>query len=113
MKTEILVAAIENPGTHVFVILDDYERIIGTATLCALTLPTGRTAHIEAVVVKKKYRGQGLGKMLMEHIIDYARCEFPGIVIHLTSNSNRVVANEMYKRLGLKKVETNVYKINV
>ena len=111
VKPEILISAIENPGTHVFALLNNDERIIGTATLCILELPTGRTAHVEAVVIKAVYRGQGLGRMLMEHVIDYAHFEFPGVTIHLTSNPNRVAANELYKRLGFKKSETNVYRM--
>lgn len=111
--TDTLVRAIENPGTHVFALLDDDGRIIGTATLCVMALPTGSAAHVEAVVVKKECRGQHLGRMLMEHIIDYAHHEVPGITVHLTSNPNRVAANEMYKRLGFVQVETNVYRMKV
>ena len=109
----MLVRVVEANGSHVFALLDDDERIIGTATLCVSELPTGRTANVEAVVVKKEVRGQGLGKMMMEHVIDYARREFPGIAIHLTSNPNRVAANKLYKRLGFEKIETNVYKLEV
>ena len=104
-----IVRAMEATGTHVFALLNDDERIIGTATLCVLELPTGRKADVEAVVVKSHYRGHGLGKMLMEHVIEYVRHELGHVTIHLTSNANRVAANELYKSLGFQKVETNVY----
>jgi len=110
---DVLERAIESRGTHVFALLDDDERIIGSSTLGVLELPTGRTAHVEAVVVKKEHQGQGLGKMLIKHIVDYARHEYPGISIHLTSNPKRVAANELYKRLGFEKIETNVYRMKV
>lgn len=113
VTTGILVMAIENPGTHVFAILDDDERIIGTATLCVLELPTGRSAHIDAVVVKKEYRGKHLGRMLMKYVIDYVRRELPGSIVCLTSNPNRVAANELYKSLGFTTVETNVYAMKI
>ena len=113
VNKEKILRAIESPGTRVFVILDEDEHIIGSATLCVSSLPTGRVASVEAVVVSSRYRGQGLGKMLMEHVIGYARREFPGTAIHLTSNPKRVVANEMYKSLGFQKVETNVYRMEV
>ena len=108
-----MVRALESPETHVFVILDDDEHIIGSTTLCVSELLTGRTAGVEAAVVSSKYRGKGFGKKLMEHVIDYARCEFPRIAIHLTSNPTRVAANELYKSLGFQKIETNVYRMEV
>lgn len=113
VTSEMLVKAVEAKESHVFALLDDDEKIIGTATLCVSKLPTGKRADVEAVVVKKEYRGQGLGKLLMEHVIDYTRQDFSGIAIHLTSNPNRVAANEMYKHLGFEKIETNVYKLEV
>lgn len=113
VNKEKIVKALESPETNVFVLLDGDEHIIGSATLCVSDLPTGRIASVEAVVVKSQYRGQGLGKMLMEHVIEYARREFPGIAIHLTSNPNRVAANEMYKSIGFQKVDTNVYRMEV
>lgn len=113
VTSKMLVRAIGNPGTHVFALVDNDERIIGSATLCFLELPTGRTAHVEAVVVRKEYRGLGFGKILMEHVIDYARQELRNVTIHLTSNPNRVAANELYKSIGFQKVETNVYMMEV
>lgn len=110
---DMIIRAVENPGTHVFALLDDDGRIIGTATLCVVELPTGRIAHVEAVVVKKEYQGQGLGMMLMEHVLDFASHELSGIMVYLTSNPSGVAANEQYKRLGFEKIESNVYRMKV
>lgn len=33
--------------------------------------------------------------------------------LHLTSNPNRIVANEMYMRMGFDKYTTNCYRMNM
>ena len=59
------------------------------------------------------YRGQGFGRVLMEHLIDFARKELVNVDIQLTSRPNRVAANEMYKAMGFKQKETNVYIMTI
>ena len=86
-------------------------RIIGCASLCVFHSPTGRKASIEDVVVSSGSRKQGIGRALMEHIIDFARRELAPVDLHLTSRPERVVANEMYKELGGEKKGTNVYRM--
>lgn len=113
VTSEMLYRAVESSGTHVFTLLDNDRRIIGTATLCISELPTGSSAHIEAVVVKNEFRGKHLGRMLMEYVIDYVRRKLPGSTVRLSSNPSRVVANELYKSLGFIIVETNVYVMKI
>ena len=87
-------------------------RIVGCASLCVTASPTGCKAHIEDVVVLSTYRGQQLGRCLMEHVIGYARKELPaGTKIYLTSRPHRVAANALYQSLGFRRKETNVYEI--
>ena len=68
---------------------------------------------MEDVVVLSFYRGQGLGRMLMEYLISYARRELVKVDIYLTSRPVRVAANMMYKTLGFLQKETNVYKMTI
>ena len=91
----------------------DAGRIIGTASLCVYDSPTGRKASIEDVVVSSQFRGQGLGRQLMEHVIDYARKELGEVDLHLTSRPSRVAANELYQKLGFQKRETNAYVLKL
>lgn len=100
-------------SSHLFVMNNDSGRIIGTATLCVFDSPTGKKAHVEDVVVQSAYRGQGLGRMLMANLIDFARKELVNVDIQLTSRPNRVAANEMYKSMGFKQKETNVYIMTI
>ena len=118
---EMVRRAVEAPGTHFFAMLDSGRpagphaaagRIVGCASLCVTASPTGCKAHIEDVVVLSSYRGQQLGRRLMEHVLGYARKELPaGTKIYLTSRPHRVAANALYQSLGFRRKETNVYEI--
>lgn len=108
---EMLEQAAEAPGTHLFAAVGDDGRILGCASLCVFDSPTGRKASVEDVVVSSDARRQGIGRALMDHIIGYALRELAPIDLHLTSRPERVAANEMYKRMGFEKRETNVYRM--
>lgn len=100
-------------SSHLFIMKDKGGRIIGTATLCVFDSPTGQKAHVEDVVVLSTFRGHGLGRVMMEHLIDYARKELVKVDIQLTSSPFRVAANGMYKAMGFQQKETNVYKMEI
>lgn len=97
---------------NTFLFLAEEEGIIGTLTLIINQIPTGKKAWIEDVVVDNKLRGKGIGKMLIEFAIEFARNK--GISkIDLTSKPERVAANELYKKLGFKQKNTNVYRLEI
>lgn len=102
---------LNDSNCHIYVILDG-ERIIGCATLCIFHSPTGAKASIEEVVVSSEYRGQHLGRKLMEHVLKEAKA-FAPIELHLTSNPKRVAANYLYQSLGFERKETNCYSMKV
>jgi len=106
---EMVLRTVASSTSHFFAVMADDGRIIGCATLCVFDSPTGRKASVEDVVVSVQYRGQGLGRKLMEHVIDYARRELVDVDLHLTSKPHRVAANNLYQHLGFRKKETNVY----
>lgn len=86
------------------------DRIVGMATMVILKMPTGSVGRIEDVVVHDKFRRMGIGKTLILKLIDESRrIGLQGVA--LTSNPKRIEANQMYKKLGFKKIETNVYKL--
>lgn len=102
-----LMSVLKDWNSHLYV-MQDGEHIIGCATLCIFQSPTGTKASIEDVVVSSAYRGQHLGKQLVEHVLKEAR-RFAPIELHLTSNPNRIAANYLYQSLGFQKKETNCY----
>lgn len=109
VTAEMLQAAVGDPATHLFAAVED-SRIIGCASLCVSCSPTGAKGSIEDVVVGSAHRGRHIGRMLIEHILDYARRELSPIQIKLTSRPSREKANLLYQAAGFSKYETNVYK---
>lgn len=106
-----LLSVLKDSNCHLYVILDG-EHIIGCATLCVFHSPTGAKASIEDVVVSSAYRGQHLGRRLMERLIADAR-SFGVQEVHLTSRPQRVAANGLYQALGFERKETNVYRLKI
>ena len=101
------------PGTRIFIAENDEKHIVGCATLCVFESPTGRKASVEDVVVLPAYRGQGIGRTLLQRIIDFAGGKLSPIDLRLTSNPSRVEANAMYQALGFVQRETNVYMMKL
>ena len=116
-----LMLVLKDSNSHLYVILESLTpgtspkgegRIIGCATLCVFHSPTGTKASTEDVVVSSAYRGQHLGKQLMEYVLEQAKA-FAPIELHLTSNPMRVVANKLYQSIGFQKKETNCYQMTI
>ena len=116
-----LMLVLKDSNSHLYVILESLTpgtspkgegRIIGCATLCVFHSPTGTKASIEDVVVSSAYRGQHIGKQLMEYVLEQAKA-FAPIELHLTSNPMRVAANKLYQSIGFQKKETNCYQMTI
>ena len=88
------------------------KEIYGMLSLVTCTLPTGKKALIEDLVVDNSVRGRGIGKMLLNKAIELAKSKELRH-IDLTSNPLRKEANALYQKLGFKKRETNVYRIHL
>lgn len=106
-----LILVLKDSNCHLYIVLDG-ERVIGCATLCVFHSPTGTKASIEDVVVSSAYRGQHLGKRLMEYVLEQAKAYAPN-ELHLTSNPMRVAANKLYQSLGFQKKKTNCYQMSI
>lgn len=85
---------------------------LGMATLALVVKPGGITARVEDVVVLERARGMGLGRMLVEKLIERARAR-GATMAQLNSRPSREAANALYKKLGFKLHETNCYCMNL
>ena len=107
-----LASIIAQPGTVVLFARGIDRDIEGTLTLVVFTVPTGRRALIEDVVVDAPNRGRGVASALVRRAIeiaDAAGCQ----AVDLTSRPSRVEANALYARLGFARRETNVYRYSL
>jgi len=95
-------AEIDGDPNNMIYVAEDDGRVIGclqVTFIANLSFKGGRRALVEAVRVADSHQGQGLGKRLMEYVIDLARqrgCR----LVQLTSNKDRADAIRFYEQLG-------------
>ena len=106
-----LRAICQSKNSHLMVMYADTEPV-GMVTIGHYLAPTGCKAWIEDVVIDSSMRGQGLGRLLVSHAIDYAQTLAP-CTLMLTSRPSRIEANALYRSAGFEQRETNVYKIEI
>lgn len=104
---------LSQPGTHLFVARDEDGTIAGMTTLCCFTIPTGRHATIEDVSVLPSFRGRGLGRQLVQAALDFLAATGRHYRVGLTSRPSRVAANALYRSMGFRPKETNVYTLDL
>lgn len=111
MSEAQLRAVIDSPVSHLFLLCDE-EQIVGMITVGIYCSPTGSKAWIEDVVVDRRFRGRGYGRLLVERAIDFARTQGVELLM-LTSNPARTAANALYQAIGFERKETNCYKLTL
>jgi ribosomal protein S18 acetylase RimI-like enzyme len=105
---EQLARIVADPATTLFVAEDD-GRIVGSLTLAAFEIPTGRRAWIEDVVTDAAWRGKGVASALVAAALAEAAA-FGARTVDLTSRPDRGEANRLYVKLGFEQRATNVYR---
>ena len=86
--------------------------IVGSLTLIIFSIPTGKRAWIEDVVVDENYRNIGIGEALNQEAINIAR-RLGAKTVDLTSRPSREAANRLYSRLGFVQRNTNIYRCEI
>jgi ribosomal protein S18 acetylase RimI-like enzyme len=87
---------------------DNDSPIVGILTSAIYHVPTGVRSIVEDVIVDNSLRRKGIAKALMLAAVEVAH-EAGANGVALTSNSQRVEANLLYKNMGFSKRETNAY----
>jgi ribosomal protein S18 acetylase RimI-like enzyme len=105
---EQLARIVADPATTLFVAEDD-GRVVGSLTLAAFEIPTGRRAWIEDVVTDSAARGKGVASALVDAALAHA-AELGARTVDLTSRPDREDANRLYAKLGFDVRQTNVYR---
>ncbi|WNB16907.1 GNAT family N-acetyltransferase [Marivirga arenosa] len=93
----------EDPNQELMVAINE-DDVMGTFQLSFipyLTYQGGIRAQIEAVRIHKNFRGQGLGKMMLEWAIERAKQQAAHLV-QLTTDKQRPDAIRFYEALGFK-----------
>ncbi len=105
---EQLARIVADPATTLFVAEDD-GTIVGSLTLAAFEIPTGRRAWIEDVVTDTAARGKGVASALVNAALAHA-AGLGARTVDLTSRPDREDANRLYVKLGFEQRATNVYR---
>jgi GNAT superfamily N-acetyltransferase len=87
----------------------DEKVLVALATFSDTSTLLRHCITIDDVIVDETYRGQKLGRMMMEAIEAYARQHRYGM-LELTSQPRRLEANGLYQSLGFELRETNPYR---
>lgn len=69
----------------------------------------GKNAHLWGMFVSKKYRGKGIGKQLMQQIVEKAKRVKSVEVVSLDVNPEQTSAVKLYESMGFVKSGTRKY----
>lgn len=96
---------------NLFVAEDENGTIAGMLTLtCCPTLSRSKW-WIEDVIVDPSYRGQGVGRALVQAAVAYVKETDASPTLYLTSNPSRVSARRLYVSEGFEEYETGVFRL--
>ena len=103
-----LSAMAESPAVTVLLARSDGQ-IAGSLTLAMFPAPTGLRAWIEDVVVDEAARGQGIGALLTEEALQFARAA-GARTVDLTTRPSREAAGRLYERAGFQQRNSRLYR---
>ena len=94
-------------------VIENNGEIVGFGALIIYQTPVkSYVGTIEDVVVDEAYRGQGLGRKLIQELIQIAKDKNIKMV-SLTSDPSRVVARKLYTSLGFSLLKTGVFRLEL
>ena len=96
MRSELLA-----PHTH-YVVAHDDKKILGYAGLSKP--PSSESADIQTIAVLDQHRGKGLGRALMQNLLDYASTKSVTEVL-LEVREDRPVPKALYESLGFLSID--------
>src|SRR5688572_25528032 len=90
----------------------DDGSIVGVSTLATFPIPTAIRAWVEDVIVDEASNNQGIGRQLLDAMVERAR-QLGAKTVDLTSRPSREAANHLYRNAGFEVRDTNVYRLSL
>jgi ribosomal protein S18 acetylase RimI-like enzyme len=100
MQTGIIISARDSSRNNF---------LVGIGMLVLIRKPRGFYGSIEEIVVDEEYRGRGLGKKIVQTLLDKS-ISLKMKCVDLKSSSKRGVANKIYQSLGFNLIDSNFYR---
>jgi GNAT superfamily N-acetyltransferase len=96
-----LATLLASPTGHIAIARDTTSRAVGMATaqLVISTAEGAPSAWVEDVVVREDFRGQGLGRALLESVLEWARAQ-GAVRAQLLADLDNAPALAFYERVG-------------
>ena len=112
LEPNALGSLVARTATRLYLALDETGQPAAMATLCLATSPTGTKAWVEDVVTDSAARKRGYAARLLQCL--RAEAQSAGAKsLNLTSRPQREAANRLYRRMGFRRRETNVYTLPI
>ena len=121
-KAKNMQSVVDNPkAAQIFAIVgtapdsdEDWQTLpeaayAGTVTLIMMQTTVHDIGNVYEIVVESGHEGQGIGRKLMEKLLEIGHQN--GITrFDLTSSPSKVAAQVLYEKTGFKKRDTNVWR---
>lgn len=96
----------------IFAVCSIENQIVGIALLATYKVISGHRGMVEDVVVDTEHRGKGIGRKLMEKLLEEAKHRNLDSVL-LFSGHHREAAISLYKSLGFTLRDSGIYNLKL
>ena len=107
-----VTAMLTHDSVTQFLARRDDGSIVGVSTLATFPIPTAIRAWVEDVIVDEASNNQGIGRQLLDAMVERAR-QLGAKTVDLTSRPSREAASHLYRKAGFEVRDTNVYRITL
>ena len=103
---------LKNENNVIMTVCRDQNKIIGIALLATYKVISGHRGMVEDVVVDTSHRGKGIGRKLMEKLLEEAKNRNLNEILLFTGH-HRLPAINLYKSLGFTLRESGLYNLKL
>jgi len=112
-KKQIPLKEVLEEGNHITLAYCEHnDQVVGIASMCAYHVISGKKGWIEDVVVDEQFRGQGIGRKLMEKLLEEGKKKKLTEIL-LFTEAHRIPAIKLYGDLGFKLKESRIYTLKM
>ena len=113
VSSQRLLGLLGDESFHLFVAEDAGGVLAGMLTLTYCQTLARSKYWIEDVIVRPEFRGQGIGRALVEAAVSHVKDTCTQASIYLTSNPTRQAARALYRSVGFEDYDTGVFKMEI